>query len=160
MEETTPTGAVVGTDDVPTPSSEDVTLTGSTVRGAIFNFTNTIVGAGAIGLGGAMVCDCEPQPRRVTNTFYFKTQFGYSHSHFVGEKWRVGLHPGHSFRRLLDQAVVRFGCSTVGRNTGCRRLIRRFSPCEFRMAGMGHCQLVQIFIFLWVSRGLPCRYER
>jgi len=47
----------VGTDDIPassSSSSEDLTRVGSTVRGAIFNFTNTIVGAGAIGLGGAM----------------------------------------------------------------------------------------------------------
>ena len=32
----------------------ETTEEGSTLRGAIFNFTNTIVGAGAIGLGGAM----------------------------------------------------------------------------------------------------------
>jgi sodium-coupled neutral amino acid transporter 11 len=44
----------VGTDvpDLAPPSVEQ--NSGSTVSGAIFNFTNTIVGAGAIGLGGAM----------------------------------------------------------------------------------------------------------
>lgn len=36
-----------------TPVEEDP-MSGSTIHGAIFNFTNTIVGAGAIGLGGAM----------------------------------------------------------------------------------------------------------
>lgn len=35
-------------------ATSDLTTTGSSLYGAIFNFTNTIVGAGAIGLGGAM----------------------------------------------------------------------------------------------------------
>ena len=51
-----------GTDDADEPhhyyhSNSTTTApeeTGSTLRAAIFNFTNTIVGAGAIGLGGAM----------------------------------------------------------------------------------------------------------
>ena len=52
-ETTLPSGDVDGNDN-DDEQLPDLTNDGSTIHGAIFNFTNTIVGAGAIGLGGAM----------------------------------------------------------------------------------------------------------